>query len=94
MEGDDMPRPKTRKKQIDKEHLIDAFKALSNKNRLAIFEQIRKGCGQARLGDDNRLAVCAVASAVNIVPSTISHHIKELRRAHLIHCERQGQTIL
>jgi ArsR family transcriptional regulator len=89
-----MSRSKTKGKQIDKEHLVDAFKALSNMNRLAIFEQIRMGCGKARLDGDSRLAVCAVANAVNIVPSTISHHIKELRRAHLIRCERQGQSIL
>jgi ArsR family transcriptional regulator, arsenate/arsenite/antimonite-responsive transcriptional repressor len=89
-----MQRQDTKKDQIDKELIIDAFKALSNKNRLAIFEQIRMGCGKASLDSDSRLAVCAVASAVNIVPSTISHHIKELRRAHLIRCERQGQSIL
>ncbi len=90
-----MPKQDTKREQIDKELIVDAFKALSNKNRLAIFEQIRMGCcGKAGLGGDSRLAVCAVADAVNIVPSTISHHIKELRRAHLIRCERQGQSIL
>ncbi|MGD0822552.1 MAG: metalloregulator ArsR/SmtB family transcription factor [Desulfomonilia bacterium] len=89
-----MPRAKSTDKQFDKELLVEAFKALSNKNRLIIFEQIRKGCGKGRLDGDNRLAVCEVADAVNIVPSTISHHVKELRRAHLIRCERQGQSIL
>jgi ArsR family transcriptional regulator, arsenate/arsenite/antimonite-responsive transcriptional repressor len=89
-----MSRLDTKKEQIDKEIIVDAFKALSNKNRLAIFEQIRMGCGKARIDGDSRLAVCSVASAVNIVPSTISHHIKELRHAHLIRCERQGQSIL
>jgi ArsR family transcriptional regulator, arsenate/arsenite/antimonite-responsive transcriptional repressor len=89
-----MSRLKTKGKQIDKEHLVDTFKALSNVNRLAIFEQIRMGCGKARLDGDGRLAVCTVAKAVNIVPSTISHHVKELRRARLIRCERQGQSIL
>ncbi len=89
-----MPTKVSKDGQIDRDLIVDAFKALSNKNRLAIFEQIRMGCGKAELDGDNRLAACAVASAVNIVPSTISHHIKELRRANLIHCERQGQTIL
>ena len=89
-----MPKPNTKGMPIDMEALADAFKALSNKNRLSIFEQIRAGCGKARLDGDNRLAVCAVASAVCIAPSTISHHIKELRRAHLVRCERQGQSIL
>ncbi|MBC8218784.1 MAG: helix-turn-helix transcriptional regulator [Planctomycetes bacterium] len=30
---------------------------------------------------------------LGIVPSTISHHIKELRRAGLIRMERRGQKI-
>lgn len=79
---------------IDRGLLVEAFKALSNENRLAIFEQIRKGCGRGRTGPENRPAVCEVASSVPVAPSTISHHIKELRRSHLIHCERRGQTIL
>ncbi len=89
-----MPKPKTKEMPLDMEALAEAFKALSNKNRLSIFEQIRSGCGEARIDGGIRLAVCAVASAVCIAPSTISHHIKELRRAHLVHCERQGQSIL
>ena len=89
-----MPRTKTKGTPLDMEDLAEAFKALSNKNRLSIFEQIRAGCAKAQLDGDNRLAVCAVASAVCIAPSTISHHIKELRRAHLVRCERRGQTIL
>jgi ArsR family transcriptional regulator len=89
-----MPKPNNKVTPLDMETLADAFKALSNKNRLSIFEQIRSGCGKAQLDGDNRLAVCAVASSVCIAPSTISHHIKELRRAHLVRCERQGQSIL
>jgi ArsR family transcriptional regulator len=86
---------KTKKQGVDHELLVDAFKALSNETRFAIFEQIRKGCcGPDRIGINERPAVCEVASTVNVAPSTISHHIKELRRARLISCERRGQTIL
>jgi len=88
-----MAKPK--KQGIDRDLLIDAFKALSNETRFAIFEQIRNGCcGPEKEGIDERPAVCEVASAVSVAPSTISHHIKELRRARLISCERRGQTIL
>ncbi|HNR89030.1 MAG TPA: metalloregulator ArsR/SmtB family transcription factor [Spirochaetota bacterium] len=70
-----------------------AMKALSNENRLAVFEQIRTGNGTGKLDADNQLTVCEVASNFDISLSTISHHIKELRSAGLITCERQGQTI-
>jgi DNA-binding transcriptional ArsR family regulator len=59
-----------------------------------VFEQIRMGLGQASLNEEMRPCVCSVASNFNISLSTISHHIKELRNAGLVHCERQGQTIL
>ncbi len=74
--------------------VVAALKALSNENRMAIFEQIRAGHGRGQLDADNRLAVCAVAEKFSISLSTVSHHIKELRAAGLISCEREGQSIL
>lgn len=71
-----------------------AFKALSNETRLAIFEHIRLGRCQTALDKEKRPSVCTVASNFDMSLSTISHHIKELRQAGLIHCERRGQTIL
>jgi DNA-binding transcriptional ArsR family regulator len=35
-----------------------------------------------------------VAEKFDISLSTISHHIKELRAAGLVRCEREGQSIL
>jgi DNA-binding transcriptional ArsR family regulator len=78
----------------DRGRVVAAFKALSNENRMAIFEQIRAGHGRGQFNADNRLAVCAVAEKFNISLSTISHHIKELRAAGLVRCEREGQSIL
>ena len=34
-----------------------------------------------------------LAQEVNVVKSTVSHHIKELKRVGLIRTERQGQKI-
>jgi DNA-binding transcriptional ArsR family regulator len=79
---------------IDRESMVAAFKALSNENRLAIFEQIRKGQACGEMNDDNRLTVCCVAENFNISLSTISHHIKELRAARLVNCEKKGQFML
>ena len=78
----------------DMERVIAAFKALSNETRLGVFEHIRLGLGQSSLDQELRPSVCNVASNFNISLSTISHHIKELRNADLVRCERQGQTIL
>ena len=87
---------KSRKQKSDKdmERMSVAFKALSNETRLAVFEKIRLCQAQAMLNKDNQPSVCNVASNINISLSTISHHIKELRNAGLVRCERQGQTIL
>ena len=78
----------------DLERVVAAFKALSNETRLGVFEQIRLGLGKASLDQEMRPTVCNVASNFDISLSTISHHIKELRNADLVRCERQGQTIL
>ena len=87
---------KSSKKNRDKkrERMSSAFKALSNETRLAVFENIKLCQAQAMLNKDNKPSVCNVASNINISLSTISHHIKELRNAGLVRCERRGQTIL
>ncbi len=88
-------RNEKRGKKIERmARISSAFKALSNETRLAVFENIRLGLGQAILDKEKRPSVCSVASNFDISLSTISHHIKELRNAGLVRCERRGQTIL
>ena len=89
-----MPKQTKEARSQDREGVVKALKALSNENRLAIFEQIRAGHCRSQLGAENRLSVCTVADKFNIALSTISHHIKELRNAGLVRCEREGQSIL
>lgn len=88
-----MSAKSVKKRSEQMARVVAAMKALSNENRLAIFEHIRSGQGQGTLDADNQLTVCEVASNFDIALSTISHHIKELRSAGLVTCERQGQTI-
>jgi ArsR family transcriptional regulator len=90
---------KTKNEKRDKKmermaRISSAFKALSNETRLAVFENIRLGQGQGILDKEKRPSVCKIASKFDMSLSTISHHMKELRNAGLIRCERRGQTIL
>ena len=87
-----------RDKEIEK--FADIFKALSNPNRLKIFLRLISCCqpGTITSIDSNMEAEgCAcvgeLGQDLGIVPSTISHHIKELRQAGLIRMERRGQKI-
>jgi DNA-binding transcriptional ArsR family regulator len=89
-----MPKKPQNTQAEERERLVAAFKALSNDNRLAVFEQIRRGLGKGTLDDENRVTVCTVAENFDISLSTISHHIKELKAAKLVRCEKQGQYML
>jgi DNA-binding transcriptional ArsR family regulator len=73
--------------------LSRALRALANPNRLAIFERIHDDglcCRTDRKGN----TVCAIAQDFHLALSTVSHHLKELRGAGLITCERRGQQVV
>jgi ArsR family transcriptional regulator len=76
------------------------FKALSNPNRLKIFMKLTSCCRPGTVasinphtGTEGCACVGELGQDLEIVPSTISHHIKELRRAGLIRMERRGQKV-
>ncbi|PAV26104.1 ArsR family transcriptional regulator [Tamilnaduibacter salinus] len=75
----------------DADALTKAFKALSNPNRLRIYQELvdqqidpltNSGC---KLVD--------VINSLKIGAPTISHHVKELANADLIRVERQGRFV-
>jgi ArsR family transcriptional regulator len=79
-------------------HFADVFKALSNPNRLRMFLHLVTCCVPGTVGSfDAEAGVSAcvgdLGRDLEIVPSTVSHHIKELHRAGLIRMERRGQKI-
>jgi len=74
----------------------EIFKALSNPNRLRIFLRLVSCCKLGTVGfmDEGSTAfIGELAEEVNVVKSTVSHHIKELKRVGLIRTERRGQKI-
>jgi ArsR family transcriptional regulator len=76
--------------------LARIFRALGDPSRLAIFELVRDCCadGSPHEAADLRSSVSEIAAQFDLSLSTVSHHLKELRTAGLIRCERRGQHIL
>ncbi len=69
---------------------VKLLKALSNENRLAIFERLRRhdlSCN----GPGGACSVGNIAQQFDLTLSTVSHHLKELKEAGLIKCEQRGQ---
>ena len=79
----------------------EKFKALSNPNRLKIFLRLVSECCisisedelKDKVGSQGCACVGDIGKFLGIVPSTISHHLKELRQAGLIQMERRGQKM-
>jgi DNA-binding transcriptional ArsR family regulator len=85
---------KYRKEGVEK--MAGIFKALSHPNRLRIFLRLISCCVPGTvhsIEDEESTYVGDLGRDLEIVPSTVSHHIKELRRAGLIRMERRGQKI-
>lgn len=78
------------------------FKALSDATRLAVFQCIRC-CGDETCYDvehgcccpacEEGVAACRVRCKVPCAPSTLSHHLNELRAAGLITTEKRGRVV-
>jgi ArsR family transcriptional regulator len=82
------------------EKFAEIFKALSNPNRLRLFMRLVTCCKpgtvtsiSADTGSAGCVCVGELGKDLNIVASTISHHMKELRQAGLVRMERRGQRI-
>ena len=79
------------------EQFSEMFKALSNPHRLKIFVRLINCCkpGVVCEVDSDAMKACVgqVGKDLGIVPSTVSHHIKELHLAGLIRMERRGQNM-
>ena len=78
------------------ERYAGIFKALSNPNRLKIFFGLATCCKPGTIGiiePGSTACVGDIGKDLDIVPSTVSHHIKELRQVGLIKTRRKGQNI-
>ncbi len=75
--------------------LARVFKALGDPSRLAIYEVVRRVADPAGGHTPGEIenTISQIAASFDLSLSTVSHHIKELRNAGLIRCERRGQSI-
>jgi len=79
-----------------KNALASAFKALGDPTRLRAFVMLRASCGPAGCTPDSDFAkrtLTDLARHLGVGLPTVSHHLKELRQAGLIRCERQGRRV-
>ncbi len=71
------------------------FKALSHPHRLTIFLRLAGCCQKHGCSADECSQVCIgeLGKGLGIGQPTVSHHLKELRRAGLIKTRKYGQSI-
>ena len=78
------------------DQLVDIFKALANRHRLQIFNILTTCCPAGSHCNSEEVFSCCVGdldSQLDIATSTLSHHLKELHRAGLIHMQRNGKQV-
>ncbi|WP_030607783.1 ArsR/SmtB family transcription factor [Streptomyces achromogenes] len=74
---------------LDEEQAVDlarVFKALGDPVRLRLLSMIASKAG-------GEVCVCDLTPAFDLSQPTISHHLKLLRQAGLIDCERRGTWV-
>jgi ArsR family transcriptional regulator, arsenate/arsenite/antimonite-responsive transcriptional repressor len=81
---------------IDLERLAEIFKALGNQHRLRILAGLSACCtsGVQCCGGPGKRSMGEMGGELEIVASTLSHHIKELSRAGLLSCDKHGKSVL
>lgn len=72
--------------ELEAAGLAPVFKALADPVRLRLFSLVASHSG-------GEACVCDLASSFDVTQPTISHHLKVLREAGLLDCERRGTWI-
>ncbi|MGZ4419595.1 MAG: ArsR/SmtB family transcription factor [Gaiellaceae bacterium] len=80
-------------KDARKAEVVDLFRALADPTRLAIFRLVCERSSEGRSEEETANSISKIAAAFDVTLSTVSHHLRELRNAGLIRCEKVGQTV-
>ena len=70
---------------MEKQTVLAALAALAQETRLDVFRLLVRGGAEG-------LPAGAIATALDVPSATLSFHLKELRSAGLIECERDGRS--
>lgn len=76
--------------------LAKVFKALGDPVRLRLMSMIASSGERGEPGEDGprgEICVCELTPAFDLSQPTISHHLKLLRQAGLVDCERRGTWV-
>jgi len=80
------------KRRITFDEKVNIYKALGNKTRLEIFEQILSN-GDKSIHKNGMMCITEIASLFTYSMPTISAHVDILRKAGLIKSFREGKKI-
>jgi len=72
------------------------FHALANPHRLQIFNILSGCCEPGTACTTDEMLTCCVGDLneqLDIASSTLSHHLKELNHAGLVHMKREGKQV-
>ena len=70
---------------VDRREDAGLFKALGDPHRLTMLATLARA--------DDEVCVCDFTSALPLNQPTVSHHLKILREAELVTCERRGTWV-
>ncbi|HUA12603.1 MAG TPA: metalloregulator ArsR/SmtB family transcription factor [Solirubrobacteraceae bacterium] len=68
--------------RADASRMADVAKALGDPIRLQLVDVLRKNAG--------KVCVCELVPLFDVSQPTLSHHLKKLRDAGIVDCERRG----
>jgi len=82
--------------KINTEQLSEMFKALGNPHRLSLFHRLTQCCTPGTVCRTEQAVYASIGElgkGLDIAPSTLSHHLKELNRSGLITMKRCGKQV-
>lgn len=74
---------------LSDKQLMDALKAIADPTRLKILHALKQK-GFCSIGKPVGMCACDIEEQIRLSQPTISHHMAVLKKAGLVHAEKQG----